>query len=335
LIQAAPNFGQEILNQDDQLDRYASKVAENIKRVVQRVAEGEEPEPVSGSIATWNSTEENRQLIVHLVSTEDIRAIARHRNQFSAESLKVVMESLLTAISNPDNLLDNKLVFIDCLKEFADCFDKAIATDVFDVLAPIVSGNIELSVEIPCGAGQSHPLSRVNIIGATVEQVTARALFVLACIEHCRPGMYGKRLETIVEEALSSDSSVIRQSAFAAVREIPSLSESTWMPLLLGTRDPDPKAASLAFDAIATKRNAHLTRAQWKMVVYSLKMAQISRSIELRRGAARAVGSLEPQAPLSRSLRRELSAIREAFSNDIAHTVRVAANGGVEPVKMH
>jgi hypothetical protein len=51
------------------------------------------------------------------------------------------------------------------------------------------------------------------------------------------------------------------------------IAESTWMPLLLGTRDPDSEAAALAFDAMSAKQGAHLTRAQWKMAVYSLKIA--------------------------------------------------------------
>jgi hypothetical protein len=98
------------------------------------------------------------------------------------------------------------------------------------------------------------------------------------------------------------------------------------MPLLLGTRDPDPKAASLAFDAIAAKKGARLTRAQWRMVVYSLKITQLSNSIELRKAAARAAFILEPQAATKKT-RKELATIRALFANDVAHSVRTAASG--------
>jgi hypothetical protein len=155
-------------------------------------------------------------------------------------------------------------------------------------------------------------------------------LFVLACIERCSPGSYGARLQATVRKALSNNSPTIRKAAFAAVREIPAIAESTWMPLLLGTRDPDSDAAALAFDAISAKQDARLTRAQWKMATYSLRIAQLSTSIKLREAAARAVARLASQTP-NRALSAELSAIRGLFAGDIAYSVRVAANKTEEP----
>lgn len=167
-------------------------------------------------------------------------------------------------------------------------------------------------------------ISRWRINNATEEQVTAQALFVLACIERSSPGTCGARLQALVRKALSNNSATIRKAAFAAAREIPAISESTWMPLLLGTRDPDAEAAALAFDAMSARQDVRLTRSQWKMAAYSFSLAQLSPSIELRMAAARAVSRLFSQAP-NEALKAELSGIRELFAADIAHSVRVAA----------
>ena len=325
LMQAAPFFGKEIQNSDGQLELYAAHLVKSIGQVVQRVPKGEEPQPVDGTIMTWCSEKETDRLVVHCISTESVWALARHRNQVPVESRRAVIEALLKAIGDPNNLLDNKIGFIACLRGFADCLDATLASAIFHVLAPIAGGEIEISPDIAGSMSHSQPLSRFRVKNATAEQLSAQALFVLACIEHSCPGRYAARLQAIVRKALSDNSPVIRKCAFAAVREIPVIAESTWMPLLLGTRDPDSEAAALAFDAISAKQDAHLTRSQWKMAAYSLKIAQLTASIELRRAAARAAACLEPQAPSS-MLRSELSVIREVFANDIAHSVRVAAS---------
>ena len=329
LIQVASDFGKEIPNEGGQLERYALHVADTIRSVVQRVPVGEEPAPVDGTVMAFTSPYENGRLIVHFISTEGVWALIRHSNQVSAESRKTVIEALLEAISNRDNALENKASFIYCLKGFANCLDASLAAEIFKVLAPIARGNLNISPEIASSRPAANPLSRTRVDGETKEGVTAQALFVLAFIEHHSHAGYGERLQTIVRDVLSDNSPAIRKAAFAAVREIPTIDESTWTPLLLGTRDPDPSAAALAFDAISTKQDAHLTRSQWKMAAYSLKIAQMSTSIELRRAAALAVSRLESQTPTP-ALGAEFSAIRELLAGDIAHCVRVAAGTAQE-----
>lgn len=323
LIQSASHFGQEIPNDGGRLERYALHLADTIRHVVQRVPMGEKPLPVDGTVMTFTAGTGNERLVVHFISTEGVWALARQSNQVPAESRTTVVDALLEAISNRDNGLENRIRFIDCLRGFADSLDASLAAEIFSVLAPIARGNIDISPEIASSMPESHPLSRTRVEGTTKERVTAEALFVLAFIEQrFRPG-YGERLQTIVRDALSDNSPEIRKAAFAAVREIPTIDESTWMPLLLGTRDPDSDAAALAFDAISTKQNAHLSRPQWKMAAYSLKIAQLSTSIEMRKAAALAVSRLEPQTPTT-ALSAEFAAIRVLFADDIAHSVRAA-----------
>jgi hypothetical protein len=102
------------------------------------------------------------------------------------------------------------------------------------------------------------------------------------------------------------------------------LAESTWIPVLLGTRDPDVEAASLAFYAISSKKEAKLNRSQWRMVVYSLKTAQQHVSIKLRHAAASAMVALIPAARVKK-IRDELEEVQSAFADDISHSVRSAA----------
>ncbi|MEN6406758.1 MAG: hypothetical protein ABFC77_09820 [Thermoguttaceae bacterium] len=115
LMQAAPYFGKKILNTEGQLERYAVHVADSIRQVVQRVPKGEKPKPVDGTVMTWNSEKDFESLVVHLISTEGVWGLVRHSEQVPIESRRVVIGALLEAINNRDNLLDNKIAFIDCL----------------------------------------------------------------------------------------------------------------------------------------------------------------------------------------------------------------------------
>jgi hypothetical protein len=324
LLQASPFFGYEILNEDGRLEKYATHIVQSIGQVVQHVPKGETPKSVDGTVMTWSAEKENETLVVHLVSTQGVWGLIQNRNQVPEESRRAVIVALLAAISDPDNRLENRISFINCLRGFSDCMDASLADAVFRVLAPIARGNVATSSDITSSESQSERLNRFRFNEPSTEQVVAQAIYVLGCIEHKCPGRYGARLQAIVRAGLSSESPEIRKSAFAAVREIPAIAEATWMPLLLGTRDPDPNAASLAFDAISTKQGAGLTRALWKMAAYSLKIAQISTSIELRKAASKAVSHLELQAP-NRAIRVDLSAIHKLFADDIAYCVRKAA----------
>jgi len=245
LMQLAPHFGVTIGNQNDQLEKYAQTVTQNLYIVVQRVKVVDDAVPVNGTVMTWTSQKEHEILLVHSVNCADVYAIARNRKQFSDAAIAALVAALVDGVIDCDNLLQNKIVFIDCILKFADVISVKTANYIFDGLAPIAEGTIESSSRLPCDEHQNHPLSRMRMHSTTQCQVTGHALFTLARIERHLQGTFGERLQSIVEVALVSESPEIRQNAFAAVREMPSISESTWMPLFMGTRDPDPRAGLL------------------------------------------------------------------------------------------
>jgi hypothetical protein len=322
-MRLAPHFGQSIDNKNGQLDRYAEAIAANLRRVVQRVPDGQTPEVVDGTMMTFTAERDKERLLVHVIVADDVRAMAANRVEFKPESIQLVVDALTSGAADPSNLLDNRCLFIDCIKDFSDCLDIPTANAVFEMLGPMASGNIEISPDIPEPDGQSHPLSRMRFNGATRESVSSHALFVLACIERSLPGAFGERLQPIIESSLSSTSPITRKCAFAAVREVRTIAESTWIPLLLGTRDPDVTAAALAFHAISNKKEAKLTRSQWRMIAYALRTAQQNPSVELRCAAATAVTALIPLAEVKR-IREDLEEVRILFTSDIAHCVRAA-----------
>ncbi len=328
LIQLAPHFGVTIGNQNDQLEKYAQTVTENLYNVVQRVKVVDDAVPVNGTVMTWTSQKEHETLLVHSVNCSDVYAITRNRKQFSGSAIAALVAALVDGVKDIENLLQNKIVFIDCILGFADVLSEKTATYVFDGLAPIAEGTIESSTRLPCDEHQNHPLSRMRMNSTTPSQVTGHALFALARIERHLQGTFGKKLQPIVEVALVSESPEIRKNAFAAVREMSSISESTWMPLIMGTRDPDPIAASLAFDAIAHKKGARLTRSQWGMVLYALRTAHSCSSIALRRAAANAIVTLAKNSPNKKCL-AEINGIRALFAQDMAFSVRLAALSGI------
>ena len=321
LMQVASHFGVEIQNTSGQLDKYVDSIVEMLEKVVQRVPKGEQPESVGGTVMTHCSEGEAEDLHVHNINTGTIHSVIRNKEKFSHDLRARVVRALLKGISDDDNSPENKISFIECIRGFAECMTADLANDVFDAFEPIIKQEVDSS---KFSSAVHHPLSSFRFSGTTFEQFVGHALFVLAVIERKTEGVFGKRLSDVVEISLSSEWPVVRESAFAAVREIPTISDSLWMPLLLGTRDTDPKAALLAFDAISNKEDRKLKRPHWPILIYSLKLAQRHNSIQLRSAAAKAVRILLNENT-SRKNKTELETLIGQFSNDIAFSVRQAA----------
>jgi hypothetical protein len=146
----------------------------------------------------------------------------------------------------------------------------------------------------------------------------------LASIERDKPGIYGKERDRLLEIALTDVDPTVRTLAFAAAREKPTLSEPEFTALILGTRDAHPAAAHAAFAAIATKKGLALKRPQWRLLIHSAKLATQSRQVKLRQAAAYATAVLLNQAA-TKSVRKSLEEIREAFRRDTCYSVRNAA----------
>ena len=207
LMQLAPHFGVTIGNQNDQLEKYAQTVIENLYNVVQRVKVDDDAVPVNGTVMTWTSQKENEMLLVHSVNCADVYAIARNRKQFNDSAIAALVAALIDGVCDLDNILQNKIVFIDCILNFADVISVKTANYIFDGLAPIAEGMLESSSGLLCDEPQNHPLSRMRMQSTTQSQVTGHALFTLARIERHLPGTFGERLQSIVEVALVSESS--------------------------------------------------------------------------------------------------------------------------------
>jgi hypothetical protein len=126
----------------------------------------------------------------------------------------------------------------------------------------LASGSIDEPTHTKTAAEIEHPLNPFRMRSGKPSDVQAWAIYTLACIERDKPGVpgvYAEKLSEILADALSDPRPKVREYAFAAAKEMPALSESALLAVLLGTRDPDPKAAAAAFCALATKKGIRLT----------------------------------------------------------------------------
>ncbi len=235
---------------------------------------------------------------------------------------------MLQTINEPENFLSNRTALIDSLADFGDCLPRDYFDRIFDTLSPLAQGEI-VEPSFIKSADAENPLNPHKIRAGTPAQVQWMSIYTLARIDKASQGYYGTRLHKIIEAGLSSSAAEVRRGAFAAAREIQHVPKSMLMALLLGTRDTDPIAAVVAYDALATKKDLNLAPNEWHLLAYSFDIALQSSDPTVRRATAFTVSNFIPQIKNKRIARRMLQ-LQQSFTNDICWSVRKAA-GNVAP----
>jgi hypothetical protein len=324
VLQVASSFGKPFLP-PDRMATNADQIARNIRLQVQRLSASQEAEVVSGTIMTHTSPIHGGRIVVSVAQGVELVAMARHRKAIPPDALSRLVESVLAVISDQENLLTNRAAMIHGLMDFDDCLTKSLAEKALVILAPLARGQIVEPSTISPAAAANDPLNPNKIRMGTPAEVRGIALWALTRIGKFWPDIYGRKVLSILKDALSDLEPEVRRFAFAAAREVAKLSEAALMAVLQGTRDPDPMAAASAFAALATKANLRLTRSQWQQLVYAAKMASQSSAQPLRRTAAGALSRLIKRAPRG-TIQSKASELLQSFSLDLCASVRNAAS---------
>jgi hypothetical protein len=240
----------------------------------------------------------------------------------SAESVNLLMNAALEAVKEPENIPANRTGLLDSIAQVADRLTPEVALRAFEVLVPITRGEDEgLAIAPPMG-DPDNPLSRFRIHLGKSTDVRGSALEFLARVEASAPGIFGQRLDPLLEAAVTDLNAAVRAHGFVAARHAPRLSEATVVGLALGTRDPDPGASAAAFWALA-KRDLELTYGVWYLLAYSFAMARGVSYSGVRRAAAFALTHLRGRYP-TEDLAGRMATVETAFLGDVCHSVREA-----------
>jgi hypothetical protein len=320
--QVAANFGKEFVP-PDRMGRAAEQVAANLRLQVQRVDPAHEPMTVPGTLMTFNETLAGQKVVVSLVQGVELHTMASHRRAISADALRHLIDSAVSALTDRENSPTNRASIIHGLMEFGDSLPEDLAESLLGTLEILARGEIEESASVDQIETPHGRLNRRTFGFGSPSDVRRIAVVAFARIGSHWLEKYGPRIQAILEQALTDLDPNVRRYAFAAAREVPRLSAAAFVAVLLGTRDTDPSAAASAFAALATKRDISLQESDWLLVLYAAKMALQSPSPQLRRTVTGAIKRLQRQAP-TQEIRAGMTRLLEASSMDICFSVRQA-----------
>ena len=320
VLQLAAFFGKSPLS-DDRMARAVTKVAQNISNQVQRVRADEVPSHTPPALMTLSASQGDERINVHVVQSIDLFALARNKWAIKAQSLAELFSALLTAIQERENFLGNRASMIQGLGEFVDRMDDQMAARIVDVLYPLAKGEILGPTVVHSEEQSQNPLNRYKINTGTKLEVRAMAIKVLGDISCIHSSVVGSKVDEILEESITDEEPIIRQSSFVALQKVIKPSEAATMAVLLGTRDPDVGACACAFGLIAQTGGARLTRSQWRLLLCSCRFAIQSFAPVVRRAAAAAIRGALRNAPTT-GIRSQLLKLQQSFAVDICWSVR-------------
>lgn len=317
LIRIAQEFGKQI--DADDANRMAENFAQDVRLQVQHLAPGEEFRKPAISLGTLTARSEERTVAVSMYSNMGLRAVAAHRSLLRPETIRVFIEALLEMIREPENSLPNKVDLINGIIELADSATPEMAELIYGTLSPLAAGEV-VGLDVTAAAGDpNHPLNPFKVNLGNPATVQGGALFALASIERHRSGVYGPRLNQLLEQAMSASNNEVRRLAFLAARQMPELTAPSLMRVLIGTRDEDPAVAEAAFQAVYS----HLRETEefWHLLIYSLTLASESIHANIRRAAAFIVNNLHTRS-FNEEIANKIQGLRVKLGADLCHSVR-------------
>jgi len=322
LAQAAPLFQQQQPS-PEQLAASAASVSRHVHLQVQRLDPGQEFTPFPGMIMNSFKELDGQRIVVSAADTAELRALSRYRQHLPQDSLLLVIDAVLDLIRDRENIIANRTSLVRVLMSLVDRCDREISERILAVLAPLARGEFDEPTTTMTFAEATNPLNPTKFHGGDPSTLRGMSLIALARIAMAQGDSWRRRIEPILEEALTDSAAEVRRLAYAAARQLSSLSELVCTALLLGTRDPDEEAAATAFVTLATNDGCRLTRQQWHLLLYSGKMAVQSSSVTLRRTAAGAIARLKDRTPPPIGpLQRQANDLLATFSADICASVR-------------
>ncbi len=315
LVSVASFFGKTAFS-GDQLSRFADRVIEEIDLQVQVVRPGEKPKEVPETLMTFNEGTPEGERKITTGSTHGLASVIKHRSELSDESVSRLIRSMLRMTMSEDNLPANREVLVRHLIDLTDVIRGDLRSQVFSSIKPLASGCFHLHETE--GSLRSQFGSKENI--------QAIALVCLAEI-FGSDSSTAAEVQGILDEALTDQRPVVRRGAYAAARRMPGLSDQSIAAVIMGTRDPDPAAASTAFAAISARLEWQLVGPLWRLFLLAVQLASHSPDVRLRREAAVSLVRRLSKAP-EPALQLQASELVNAFATDVAASVRASVKYG-------
>ena len=317
-VRIAKEFGKDV-ESNEQVQKLAEHFTQDLRLQVQHLSADQEPIRPDISLGMVTAQSPDKKTAVSLYSDMGLKAVIAYRRLVSPDSLESLLTAVLDMLREPENILANKVLMINAITGLSDSLSNEEAEKVFVTLEPIVNGEI-VGLDVTAAFGDpNHPLNPFKMKLGDPATIQGGALYALASIESCIPGVYGDRLLKLIEEGMTNANPEVRELAFVAARQMPLLNESAVTRTVLATRDDVP---DIVEEALLTL-NTHFrdTAAFWDSIVYTLNKAVQSSETKVRRVAAFTIRNLAPRCT-SEVVTEQLTHLGQLLAADSSFTVR-------------
>jgi hypothetical protein len=316
----APVFGLRLA--EEGLAKACSECARQIRLQVQYVPPSQNPDTSLSFVSEVTTEKDGIELHVFLWGGSSLLdVVLANHDCVTPEMLDAVVDAMQASMAESENLLANKSLLLEAIGFLADRLSKKTASSVFTALFPLAKGSIAEPSVVSDGLFSRHVLNPIQIDLGDAADVQGRAVCALAKLDKALGGIRDGELIPTIEDAMASLNPAVRVYALASVGELPTVTESLLISVLLATRDGDAKVARCAFQTLTRRPELELSGPQWQAFTYSIKMALQSSDIALRFAAAGAAA----EVCQNREIDNGTSAMREIqdlITHDVSHFVR-------------
>jgi hypothetical protein len=327
LLMHASDFGVKL--NPDYLNAYAKQVAGFVSMQVQRLSPDEQATKIPGFGAIESVSADKRLAVVMLGGVYNLKVVVAHRATISSEGLAAVMDALLSAAEDPDNIPVNRSALIEVAGLLADALDEPRKVSIFGRLLPFAMGNALTNGSFLANEGMKDPLSRFQFDFGDDLEIRSEALMACARLT---AGLEGRLLDGVVSAiriALTDVEARVRRGALIAAGLLKDPPAVLLPGLLLLTRDGQPGVAEAGLWALSRIDPARLDGPAWELVRFAVEMASCSLETAVRGRAALVAKTLSAGAPMG--AREALEGLRQRLLTDVSFNVREAAAGDHTP----
>ena len=309
LMQLAKLLG-KTLGVRSELNRFAVKFAERIRRQVTLLGKGQESPPTDG-FGTFTMADGEQQVVVQLSNFGPrLEGLLAYGQVLSETSVRVFMDAMVEMIASPHNLLTNKAELAHYAGRFSEFLPSGDADSLVSALSPLAEGHVP-----------DDQLNPFTTIAETHAQVQGTALIALAQFDKYQPGARTAVIQDLVAAGLAHRDASVRRSSYIAASWLSDASDAIVTGLLVGSRDNDAEAAAAALGVLASSEHVSLDRHQMDYLIQAVHRASASNVGCLRSGAAEATRQLENRG-LTESHTRALGEIAKHLQSDLLYSVR-------------
>jgi tetratricopeptide (TPR) repeat protein len=329
-IVALPHFGGSNVNDESyaQVAQHVIKVASEV--ISRQVIEAESPasnQPVPGaSMSMSTSLEHGGVRIASLMGQREIKTVVAYMRFFSREELSVFVELCRQKLSDPNNLLANRVVILEALPELVTSLSAAHRKNVINTTFAIAQGGGISEADRQKALEARHPLNRFRMDMGSPEQLQGEALSCLARLFSTLSSKQQEKFWGLLQEWIISSDESIRFQGVRASKHLESVDDMILTALICALRDPSLRIVHAAYASLNEKKDCWNNDFLINLLHSTMKLAASVPDVSTRQWAAHLTSCLIPRLPLSSPHKKRIIELQKLFKHDICSSVRSLAN---------